>query len=144
MALKNAVALRRQAQTTPLESPVRESQSNGATERAIRTWQAQFRTIKHQFEADIGANINMDHPLIGWMVIWSGDLLKQPVCMFGETAMFRLAPDKSNRRKAKNMWGIAVFAGIENRSSEYLFMNETGLYKCRTMKRAPRNKAFRG
>ena len=164
MALKKAVALRRQAQTTPMESPVRESQSNGAIERAVRTWEGQFRTIRHQFEANIGAKINMDHPIIGWMVIWAGDLItryvlrengrtafesmmghrcKQLVCMFGETAMFRLAPDKSDRRKAESDWGIGMFVGIENRSSEYLFMNETGLYKCRTMKRMPRNKAFR-
>ena len=37
-ALKRAVALRRQAVTTLIESPVWESQSNGANERAIRTW----------------------------------------------------------------------------------------------------------
>ena len=36
-----------------------------------------------------------------------------------------------------------MFVGIEIRSPAYFFMNETGLYKCRTMMRVPRNKAFR-
>ena len=36
--LKTSVALRRQGATSPIESPVRESQSNGTIERAIRSW----------------------------------------------------------------------------------------------------------
>ena len=63
--------------------------------------------------------------------------------MFGEMAMFRLAPDKSDRRKAESAWGLGMFVGIETRSSEYLFVNETGIYKGRSMKRLPRDKAFR-
>ena len=136
LALKKAVAFRRQAVTTPMESPVRELQSDGTIERAIRSWQAQFRTIKHQSEANIGSKVDMDHPIIGWMVMWAGDLIRryvlresgrtafesmmghrcrQPVCMFGENAMFRLAPDKSDRRKAESTWGIGIFVGIGNR-----------------------------
>ena len=37
IALKKAVAIKRQAPTVNIESPVRESQANGNAERAIRT-----------------------------------------------------------------------------------------------------------
>ena len=46
VALKRAVALKRKAETTPIESPVWESKSNGQIERMIRSWQGQFRTLK--------------------------------------------------------------------------------------------------
>ena len=47
MKLKRAIAIRRQAETALVESPVRESKSNGKIERAIRKWQWQFRTLRH-------------------------------------------------------------------------------------------------
>ena len=69
VALKRAVALRRHAATCLIESPVRESQSNGTIERVIRSWQGQFRTLKHQLEGHLGKMINMDHPMVEWMSI---------------------------------------------------------------------------
>ena len=57
LELKNQVAIKRQAQTNMIESPVRESKSNGSVERAIKTWQAQFRTIRHFFESRIGCKL---------------------------------------------------------------------------------------
>ena len=163
VALKKAVALRRKAITALIESPVRESQSNGAIERAIRSWEGQFRTLRHQLEANMGAKLALSHALVEWMVVWAGDLItryvlrengrtafesitghrcKQPAFLFGETVMFRIAPDKSHRMKANSDWHLGNFIGIESRSSEYLIMNSTGLYKCRSMKRMSRNKAF--
>ena len=163
MDLKKSVALRRQAATAPIESPVRESQSNGTIERAIRSWQGQFRTLRHQLEANIGAKVSMESPIVEWMAIWAAELItrfvlresgrtayesitghrcKQPTFMFGETIMFRCAPDKTGRHKSESEWSIGVFVGVESRSSEYLIVNKHGLYKCRTMRRLPRDKAF--
>ena len=45
MKLKRAAAARRKAETPLTKSPVRASQANGRIERAIRKWQAQFRTM---------------------------------------------------------------------------------------------------
>jgi hypothetical protein len=42
--LKNLVAAKRYCPTVSLEVPARESKANGAVERAVRTWQGQFRT----------------------------------------------------------------------------------------------------
>ena len=50
MALKKAVAVMRQAPTVNIESPVRDSQAKGSAERAVRTWAAQARTMKHHLE----------------------------------------------------------------------------------------------
>ena len=51
VAYKKAVAARRQGETPLIESPVRESKSNGAMENAIRRWAGQLRTLKHCLEA---------------------------------------------------------------------------------------------
>ena len=50
LSLKKAVAVARQAETCPIESPVRESKANGAMERAIRTWQGQMRALTSCFD----------------------------------------------------------------------------------------------
>ena len=46
MAFKKSVAVHREAETSMIESPVRESRSHGAMERALRTWQGQMRTMR--------------------------------------------------------------------------------------------------
>ena len=138
VALKRAVAVRRQVVTALIESPVRESQSNGTIERAIRTWECQFRTLKHQFEGNVNAKMEMTHPLSEWMAVWAGELIlryvlrengrtayesisghrcKQPAFMFGETVMFRLAPEKSKMMKAETQWHLGVFVGVDSRST---------------------------
>ena len=40
MLLKKAVSIKRSAETTMVESPVRVSKANGQIERAMRTWQS--------------------------------------------------------------------------------------------------------
>ena len=44
LAFQEAIALRRKAETALIESPVRESKSNGLVERAVRNWRDQYRT----------------------------------------------------------------------------------------------------
>ena len=44
-SLKRAIAVRRKVETALIESPVRDSQSNGRIENVIKRWQAQFRTL---------------------------------------------------------------------------------------------------
>ena len=75
VALKTAVAASRLGATTPIESPVRESQCNGAVEQAVRRWQGQLRTLKGHFEANMGKKLPVAHPLMGWLVIWAGEIL---------------------------------------------------------------------
>ena len=44
--LRRQVSARRAAPTVPIDVPVRESKANGAVEKAVQTWQGQFRTLK--------------------------------------------------------------------------------------------------
>ena len=77
IALKQAIAVRRKAETIPIESPVRESKSNGRIERAIRTWQAQFRTMRHHLESRIAEKLKKDSAIIEWLIVWVADLLSK-------------------------------------------------------------------
>ena len=54
MALKRAVAARREAIASLIESKVRVSVLDGRVERAVRKWRGQFRKIKHHVESKIG------------------------------------------------------------------------------------------
>ena len=86
-ALKTVVAAKRVGITTPIESLVRESQCNGAVEQAVRRWQGQLRTITHNYEGNLGKNLPVTHPLMGWLALWSGEaLLKFKVRESGRTA----------------------------------------------------------
>ena len=48
--LRRQISVRRSVPTVPIDVPVRESKANGAVEKAVRTWQGQFRTLKSQIE----------------------------------------------------------------------------------------------
>ena len=50
VAPKKAVAIKREAPTVNIESPVRDSQANGSAERAVRTLAVQLRTMRHHME----------------------------------------------------------------------------------------------
>ena len=53
MVLKRAVAARREARTSLIESTVRVSRSNPHAERAVRKWRGQFRKLKLHLEERI-------------------------------------------------------------------------------------------
>ena len=61
--LRRKVSEMRSAETVPITVPVRVSQSNGAIERAVRTWHGQFRTLRSHLEAEVGVAISPDHPI---------------------------------------------------------------------------------
>ena len=58
IALGRFVAAKRASPTVPIDVPARESKDNGAMERVVRTWSAQFRTLKSQFEEGIGCSLD--------------------------------------------------------------------------------------
>ena len=53
MSVREAIMLIRNAPTTPLDAAVKESQSNGGMERAIKTIQGQYRTILCQLVGNL-------------------------------------------------------------------------------------------
>ena len=50
VALVEALAVARKAETVPIRSPARESRCNGKVERAVRTWKGQFVAVKDHVE----------------------------------------------------------------------------------------------
>ena len=163
MALKRAVAIVRQAPTVNIESPVRDSQANGNAERAVRTWAAQVRTIRHHLEFRMQCKVPIHSPVMTWLVSWAAEVIcryrvqangrtsyenvtghkgLQPVAIFGEKVMFRFTPDKTNRRKMESDWSHGYFLGINPETTEYLIGTHDNIYSCCTMRRLEEDRAF--
>ena len=75
--LRSEVTARRSAPTVPMESPVAESKCNGAIERAVRTWQGQFRTLKDHLEYELGSELGPRSPIWTWCAWWAAALLNR-------------------------------------------------------------------
>ena len=87
IALKKAVAIKRQAETAPIESPVRDSRANGAIERTIRSWAAQVRSPRHHLEYRLGKKMSNGSPLMSWLTVWAADVLtRYRVQAYGKTS----------------------------------------------------------
>ena len=125
MSLKKAIMIRRDAKITPLESKVRVSQTNGRMERAVRKWRGQFRKIKLELEKHIDKRVEVNHPVVGWMVSWAADVVfklkekangrtpyedvtghrvRHQVFGFGERIMFQLVNNSRDRNKFDGEW----------------------------------------
>lgn len=76
-ALKKAVSIKRHSETTMIESPVRVSKANGRIERAVRTFQAQFRTLRLYLQDKIGAKIQEGTPIMSWLINFTADVLNR-------------------------------------------------------------------
>ena len=79
-SLRKAIAVARVGASPLIESPVRESKGNGAVEAAVKVFAGQLRTFKHQYEAlvglhDKGQRLSTEHPMMGWLVLWTGEIL---------------------------------------------------------------------
>ena len=75
--LKKLVAAKRSSATAPLEVPVRESKANGAVERAVWTWQGQFRTLNSHHESGIDFVLPREHPILQWCAWWAASFLNR-------------------------------------------------------------------
>ena len=87
VALKKAIAVKRKAETPMIESPIRESKSNGSVERAVRIWRAHFLTLKSHLESRIRMQIESHHPIRQWLANWAGEaIIKFKVHQNGRTS----------------------------------------------------------
>ena len=162
-SLKKAVAVRRRAETAMIESPVRDSKSNGRVERAIKTWQSQFRTLRHFLESRLGEKCPKDCPLTSWLATYAAEVrnrytvqkngrtnyemvtshrCNQQVCGFGEKVMFRVTPEKTGHNKLDTDWSTGYFVGVIGRTTEYLISCGGKIIACRTLRRLPDEKAY--
>ena len=155
-ALVNAIAVARKAVTAIIQSPARESQCNGAVERAVRTWRGQFVTLKDYAERGMGTEIEVDGKVLQWLAVYAAEVLnhfkiqkngrtayemvtshrfKGLSLAFGENVIFRTPPPKHG--KAATDWKFGIFLGIMGRTSEMIVGNEQGVFTMRTLRRRP-------
>lgn len=163
VALKRASIVGRTAPTVPIESPVRESRSNGRIENAVRVWQGQFRTLKKQFEDNVKQKLKVGHALTTWLGLWAGEVIfkykvrdngrtayeemtghrcSHKAVGFGQKVQFMTTPDKSKNNKFEGNWSVCYFIGVQNRSGERLIVKENGLYRCKTIRAMTHDQSY--
>ena len=76
-AVQEEVARQRTGQTLLENSPVGDSQANGAAERAVQSVSAQIRAVRLGLEQRLGAQVSGSHPLTTWIVEHASDLLNK-------------------------------------------------------------------
>ena len=125
-------------------------------ENAVKIWQEQLRTIKHDVESRFKKRITVDSVLFSWLIPYVTDTInkykvgadgrtayeritghkcKHFVVGFAETVDYILETEKGNQIKADSRVGTGVFLGYVWRTTEYLIGNENGIFRCRTIKR---------
>ena len=107
--------------------------------------------MKSRLEDNLKCNVEMAHPLTGWLVMWASELIgkltvrpsgttayeditghkvKHPVVMFAETVHFKVSIEKNAvRNKAESDWQTGLFVGVNVGSNDLLIINEQGLFK---------------
>ena len=164
VALKKAVATRRAAKTSMVESQVRVSKTNAKVERAVRKWREQFRKLKLELESKLGMRISQNHPMVPWMVTWAAEVtmkfevkrsgrtgyeeitghkVRHKVFGFGEFVHFKMATDRAALNKFDGEWQDGCFVGVESRSSEYLVISGEHVFKCPTIRRRAEGDNYR-
>ena len=144
------------ADVVPEESPVGNSQSNGAIERAIQTWKGQVRTLKDALESRIVANIDPSSKIMCWLVEYAATLMrrcslgpdgrtayqkmkgrvsKRGLVEFGEKVWYR--PLRARTNSLDVVMAEGVFVGVLDRSDEVLIVTKDGLIKSRDVRRQP-------
>ena len=76
-AVQEEVARQRTGQTLLENSPVGDSQANGAAERAVQSVSAQIQAVRLGLEQRLGAQVSGSHPLTTWIVEHASDLLNK-------------------------------------------------------------------
>ena len=161
LKLRTEVAARRRAPTVPITIPVKASKSNGAIERAIRSWQGQFRTLKDHVEYETNSVLGPRHPILTWCAWWSAVLLNRvkitergrtphelttghrsraPLAAFGEKIHWRSPRAISRVGKFTSEWSYGVFLGISG--AEVVIGTEEGIKRSRDIRRLPDDESW--
>ena len=144
----------RMAPTTPIDVPVKESNMNGAVERALRSWEGHFQTVRDHLDGEIaavdGRQIDATHPLWQWCAWWASSILdryavrpngrttcelitshqtKLLVVSFGQHVLWRLPRKRSGAGKLDSEWHDGIFLGLGGTSSEAYIGSANGVKK---------------
>ena len=159
IALKDALAVRRKAETAFIESPVRQSKCNGLVERAIRNWRDQHRTLRHHVEHRMGAKMKEKSALSTWLVSFAAEVInKHRLQPCGRTAFEKLTHHKCSHQAIgfgekvyfqhskinKNDYRkeVSIFLGMNDRNGTYLVASEGQIYGSSNVVRMPDEQAY--
>ena len=141
VALKKMIAGRREAPSTLIETPVRESKCNGAMEVRVKTWQSQFRTMMIDLRKCIGQKVPLLSNATSWLVWWAATVLnkykldkagrtpfqrisgvrqRRPIAKFGEKVLYMTNGKRDPGLKAEGNMFEGVFLGLRNQCVESL------------------------
>ena len=159
LAFKNALAVKRQAETALIESPVRESKANSHVERAIRTWRDQYRTLRSYTEHRLNAKITKESAVNSWLVAWAADVLnrfkvqangrtsyemmtqhrcRHKVVAFGE----KIFSQHTKNAKTEYRKDVGIFLGMMGRSNTFIVGNAEGIFGSPNVMSFPDEQAF--
>ena len=79
-------------------SPVRESEANGAVERAIQTWEGQVRTMKDALEHRLQAEIPPEHAIMTWIVEHAATLVRRSLVSVDGRTPYEKIKGRPSRR----------------------------------------------
>ena len=154
-ALRDAVKTAWIGDIIPEETPVAESKSAGTVERAVRSVQGVFRSVRRSVEAKYGHKVQPEHPCIPWLVkMASLAMCRHHVGVDGKTAIERLKGRKFQRvvaepcecimylvagtrgkNKAETRWAEGIYLGVREESGEIIVGTKDGVVKSRTFRR---------
>lgn len=159
LAFKNAIAIKRQCETSLIDAPVRESESNAHVERAIRTWRDQIRTQRHYTERRLKKRMPRDSALMSWLVSWASEVLNRYKVQANGRTSFEMATLHKCRHKVvafaekvhfqhtyagkeEDRKDVGVFVGMMDRSQIYLIANDSGAFGSPNIAAFPDEQAF--
>ena len=163
-SVQEEVKKRREEPTLLENSPVGDSRSNGAAERAVQSVGEQIRVLRKALESRMGYRLPGSHPALAWMVEHAADLLSkflvgidgktayerlkgkkydQELAEFGEKVHYRL-DKKSISNKLEAKWAEGFFLGILWRSGEAIIGTDEGVVKAGTIKRVGGDRRWDG
>ena len=158
LAVREAVSALRSAQTTPLDSATRESQTNGAMERSVKTVQGHYRTLLCQLVDRVGNDVKQNFEMLQWLGFWIGTSLnrykihpcgkssfqlstghtcRRPIAGFGKKILWKKADHGSRKDKGESNFSEGIFLGLVGRSPEALIGTAEGIRTAYTVRRMP-------
>lgn len=156
-ALFREVKLQWRGELVLEESPLGDSNSNGAAEAAVKVHEGMVRTHKIALEKKIGKSIEDRSNIFEWICEWAALVHRRyKVSDDGRTAYERIRGKKASRTMVQigeNVWFKApatitpsnteqrfdegIVVGIRETSDEILVWNSKGIHRSRTIRRRP-------
>ena len=165
-SVQEEVKKRRVEPTIIDNSPVGDSRSNGAAERAVQAVGEQVRVLRKALEGRVGYQVPGSHPIVAWIIEHAADVLSKyqigddgktgyerlkgkkydkELAEFGERVHYRYDYDKKTMlNKLEARWGEGFFLGVRWRTGELIIGNSEGIHKASTIKRVGAHRRWDG